>query len=52
MDLYIKKATPLPLTEYYQKIGVKYSADKYLFEIDENATKKQIELRNHWLKAL
>ncbi len=52
MDLFIKKATPLPLTDYYQKIGVKYDAEKYLFELDANATEKQIQLREHWMKAL
>ena len=52
MDLYVKKATPLPLTDYYQKIGVKYDAEKYLFELDANATEKQIELRERWMKAL
>lgn len=52
MDLYVKKATALPLSEYYQKIGVKYNATQYLFELDINATEKQIQLRESWMKAL
>lgn len=52
IDLYIKKATPLPLKEYYQKVGIKYSPDKFLFEVDTEATEKQIMLRNKWMEKL
>lgn len=52
MDLYIKKATALPLSKYYQKIGIKYDIEKYSFELDTNATQKQIQLRESWMKAL
>jgi len=52
LDLYVKKATPLPLKEYYQKIGIKYDPTQYLFEIDKNATPQQVKLRERWMKAL
>jgi predicted metalloprotease with PDZ domain len=52
MELYVKKATDLPYNEFYNKIGVKYDAEKYLFELDPNATEDQIKLREHWMKAL
>jgi len=52
MDLYVKKATELPYNEFYNKIGIKYDAEKYVFEIDANATEDQIKLRDHWMKAL
>ncbi len=52
MDLYVKKATELPYNEFYNKVGVKYDAEKYLFEIDTNATEDQIKLRERWMKAL
>jgi len=52
LDLYVKKATPLPLKEYYQKIGIKYYPTQYLFEIDNKATPKQVKLRERWMKTL
>ncbi|MEO9803735.1 MAG: peptidase [Reichenbachiella sp.] len=59
-DNYIKQAKPLPLEEYYAKVGVKYSAEKtvgdgdeaekkpFVFEIDPDATEKQLALRKAW----
>jgi predicted metalloprotease with PDZ domain len=52
MNSYIKNGEELPLKEYFQKIGVKYNPEQYLFELDKNATNKQVALRNHWMKAL
>ena len=52
LDLYVKKATPLPLKEYYQKIGIKYDPTQYQFEIDTTATPEQIKLRKRWMQPL
>ncbi|MFK5878865.1 MAG: hypothetical protein QM478_05140 [Flavobacteriaceae bacterium] len=51
-ELYVKKATPLPYKEYYQKIGIQYNAKKYLFTVDENATEEQLKLRTRWMERL
>lgn len=51
-ELYVKSATPLPYNEYYQKIGIQYNPEKYLFTIDENATEEQLKLRARWMEIL
>ncbi len=51
-ELYVKKATPLPYKEYYQKIGIQYDAEKYHFTVDENATEEQLKLRTRWMEQL
>lgn len=63
-DNYIKKAKPLPLEEYYAKVGIKYSPEKlvgtgdeatvkkFVFEIDSEATEEQIALRKAWTTNL
>lgn len=51
-DLYVKKATPLTYKEYYQKIGITYDEEKYLFTVDENATEQQLKLRARWMEQL
>ena len=51
-ELYVKKATPLPYNEYYQKIGIQYDAEKYRFTVDENATEEQLKLRERWMEQL
>lgn len=50
--LYVKNTTPLPYNEYFQKIGVTYDAEKYLFTVDENATEEQLKLRARWMQQL
>jgi len=52
LELYIQKTTELPIVEYYQKIGISYDSEKYFFNIDENATEKQVQLRDIWMKKL
>lgn len=61
---YVKGDEPLPLKEYYAKVGVNfypektegelYSAktEKFVFEIDENATEAQLALRKAWITNL
>lgn len=61
---YIKQANPLPLEEYYAKVGIKYSAEKtigegneattqkFVFEVDPNANDKQLALRKAWTTNL
>jgi len=52
LDLYVKNTTPLPYKEYYQKIGIQYNPEKYLFTVDENATAQQLKLRARWMEQL
>lgn len=61
---YVKAAEPLPLEEYYEKVGVKFSAEKtvgegdeakvekFVFEVDTAATEKQLALRKAWITNL
>lgn len=52
INLYIKEANALPLEEYYAKVGVRYDASTMKFEIDDNASKEQIQLRSKWLEHI
>ncbi len=52
LELYVQDANPLPLNEFYQKIGIQYNAEKYLFTVDENATEQQLKLRAGWMQKL
>lgn len=61
---YVKGAEPLPLEAYYAKVGVKFypektvgegeeaKVEKFVFEIDENATEQQLALRKAWTSNL
>ncbi len=49
-DDYVYGTAPLPLEEYYAKIGIIYNSSDYMFSVDPNATKKQRKLRNKWMK--
>lgn len=63
-DKYIKKAEPLPLKEYYAKVGVNFwpevtdgegesqETKKFVFELDASANEKQLALREAWTKNL
>ena len=50
-EKYIKNANPLPIEDYFKKIGIKYTKiDKEpKFEIAEDATPAQIALRKQWM---
>ena len=63
-DNYIKQANPLPLKEYYAKVGIKYTPEvttgegeeaktrKFIFEIDSDASEEQLALRKAWITNL
>ena len=50
-EKYVKNANPLPIEDYFKKIGIKYTKiDKEpKFEIAEDATPAQIALRKQWM---
>ena len=50
MNSYVKNSNPLPYKEYYSKIGILYNAEDYVFSVDENASEKQVSLRNNWMR--
>ncbi len=50
-DSYIEAAEPLPIAEYYLKLGIRYDeAAQPRFEIMDDATPAQLSLRNAWLR--
>ena len=52
MNLYIKKSEPLPLKEYYKKIGITYNENEYSFTLDAEINPEQSKLRESWMKKL
>ncbi|WP_456460036.1 M61 family metallopeptidase [Reichenbachiella sp.] len=60
-EKYIKNDESLPLAEFYAKVGISYAAErtvgegkeakteKFVFEVDEDASEKQLALRKAWL---
>jgi predicted metalloprotease with PDZ domain len=47
---YVKNAEPLPLAEYYEKIGVLYDKEKRTFSLNPSASEEQIRLRERWMR--
>ena len=51
-DRYVKAAEPLPLAEYYAKLGIRYvDGDSPTFEMLPNPTPEQLRLRNAWMRG-
>lgn len=49
-DRYVKAAEPLPIAEYYAKLGIRFvDGDEPRFEIVKDATPEQLALRRAWL---
>lgn len=49
---YVKAAQPLPIAEYYAKLGIRFvDGDSPRFEILPNPTPDQLRLRNAWMKG-
>ncbi|SMD34687.1 Predicted metalloprotease, contains C-terminal PDZ domain [Reichenbachiella faecimaris] len=61
---YVKAAEPLPLEEYYAKVGIRYypektegegdeaKVEKFVFEVDTTASEKQLAMRKAWTTNL
>lgn len=47
---YVKNAEPLPLEEYYAKIGILYDKSKKTFALNPQASPEQVRLRERWLR--
>jgi predicted metalloprotease with PDZ domain len=47
---YVKNAEPLPLAEYYEKIGILYNAEKKTFSLNLSASPEQLRLRERWMR--
>jgi len=47
---YVKNAEPLPLAEYYEKIGIAYNKEKRTFSLNLSATPEQLRLRERWMR--
>lgn len=50
INRYIKNAEPLPLEEYYAKIGILYNPANRSFAINPQASIEQVRLRERWLR--
>ena len=49
-DRYVKRAEPLPIAEYYAKLGIRFvDGPEPRFEIMAHATPEQVALRRAWL---
>lgn len=51
-ERYIKNSEELPIIEYYQKLGIAYNPDTFVFSNDEEATEEQLKLRASWMAPL
>ena len=63
-EKYVKNAEPLPLEEFYAKVGINFipektvgegdeaKVEKFVFEINENANEEQLALRKAWTMNL
>jgi len=50
-DRYVKAAQPLPIAEYYAKLGIRFvDGDRPRFEIMKDATPEEVALRRAWLR--
>ncbi|MCG2459894.1 hypothetical protein K8352_03980 [Flavobacteriaceae bacterium F89] len=52
IDKYIEGTVPLPITDYYQKLGIDYDADQNKFSLMSQPTKDQLKLRKAWMKPI
>ncbi|QDO95582.1 peptidase [Formosa sediminum] len=52
IDQYIVHANPLPLQEYYNKIGITYNPETNTFSLNESPTTTQLNLRNKWMAPI
>ena len=52
INKYIEGTDPLPIKEYYQKLGIDYDADQNKFSLMPQAAKNQIKLRKAWMKPI
>lgn len=51
-DRYVKSAEPLPIAEYYAKLGIRYvRGERPRFEIMPDATPEQVALREAWMRG-
>jgi predicted metalloprotease with PDZ domain len=51
-DRYVTSAEPLPIAEYYAKLGIRFvDGDTPRFEIVKDATQEQVALRRAWLRG-
>lgn len=53
LDAYVRRAEPLPIAEYYAKLGIRFvdeEGEAPRFEIDPEATPEQVALRAAWLR--
>ena len=49
---YVQRAEPLPIAEYYAKLGLRYvEGQPPRFEVMEDATAEQVALRRAWLRV-
>ena len=51
-DDYVIGSKPLPLKEYYEKIGVNYDEDTNRFSLEKYPTDTQLKLRNKWMQPI
>jgi predicted metalloprotease with PDZ domain len=52
MNSYVQKSEPLPIAEYYKKIGITYHEKEYTFKLEALISSKQTKLRENWMKKL
>lgn len=50
-ESFVVGAEPLPIGEYYAKIGIEYDAEGPAFTVMEDATAEQVELREAWMES-
>ncbi len=51
-DDYIIGSKPLPLKEYYDKIGVDFDEETNIFSLEDNPTEAQLKLRAKWMQPI
>ncbi|HSG07703.1 MAG TPA: hypothetical protein VLA36_05085 [Longimicrobiales bacterium] len=52
LDRYVRNAEPLPLAEYYAKLGIRFiDGNPPRFEMIADATREQVALREAWLRG-
>ncbi|WP_274474434.1 M61 family metallopeptidase [Mangrovimonas aestuarii] len=52
IDNYIKASQPLPLKEYYEKIGIEYNPETNSFSVNSAPSDQQLKLRNKWKQKI
>ncbi|MGJ5642066.1 hypothetical protein [Formosa sp. S-31] len=52
IENYIKAANPLPIKDYYVKIGVDYNEDSNTFSLMPSPTAEQLKLREKWMQPI